>query len=228
MTLETSLAWAVVTVSLVALIAGVVLGLWGLTRPERSRSRAAEILSERLARGEIDTDEYRDRLGSIQGTEVNRRPRVAWTALGLLTVGVIGTVGGGAWAGTSSWGVMRQMMGGDMGSMMSMMQSGPTERSGRAPEQGASELRVVSREFSFSPSEIVVRVGATTNIELENQGHMFHTFTVPELGFELRARSGESIDGALVTESPGTYEFICAVPQHADMGMRGRIVVSSK
>ena len=225
--------------SLLVLLGGVLLGVWALVGARRSDGSASAILGERMARGEITTDEYRERLSVIQKTSQTTRSRVP-LAVSLVVLGIVGTVASSAWADTPSWDWMGDMMDGDRGSMMSgdmmdgdrgsmmsMMQSGPTERSAAAPRRGAPEQRIVSREFSFSPSEITLQVGEPTNVELENQGHMFHTFTVPELDFDLRAQSGESITGALTVEDPGTYEFICAVPQHAEMGMRGRIVVSN-
>ena len=74
------------------------------------------------------------------------------------------------------------MMRGDMGSMMSMMQSGPTERLAPAPQDEARTVTVEGGEFFFSPSEIRLAPGETVNIEFENEGHMFHTLTVAELG----------------------------------------------
>lgn len=226
MTASAGAALALLLVSLLVLLAGVLLGVWALVGARRSDGSASAILGERMARGEITTDEYKERLSVIQETSQSSRWRVP-LAVSLVVLGIVGSVVSSAWASTSSWDWMRDMMDGDMGSMMSMMQSGPTERSAAAPRRGAPEHRIVSREFSFSPSEITLQVGEPTNIELENQGHMFHTFTVPELDFDLRAQSGDSITGALTVEDPGTYRFICAVPQHAEMGMRGRIVVSN-
>lgn len=227
MTAESAVAWSLVTLFVLLLIAGVGLGLWSLVRQDGSRgSRAAEILGERLARGEIAPDEYRERLSVIEGADRAQRPRAGLVAVVLVAIGAVGTVAAGAWAVTSSWDWMQDMMDGDMGSMMSMMQGGSTERSAPTPRSDARTLTVEAREFSFTPSEIRLRPGETVNIELENVGRMFHTLTIGELDFDLRAQSGDAIAGALSVERPGTYEFICTVPQHAESGMRGRLVVS--
>lgn len=227
MTAESAVAWSLVTLFVLLLIAGLGVGLWSLVRRNGSRDgRAAEILAERLARGDIAPDEYRERLSVIEGPNRTSRPRTGLWAIVLIAVGAVGTVGAGAWAATSSWDWMQDMMDGDMGSMMSMMQSGPTERSAPAPQSDAPTLTVEGREFSFTPNEIRLRPGETVNVEFENEGHMFHTLTIGELDFDLRAQSGDAIAGALTVERAGTYEFICTVPQHAESGMRGRIVVS--
>lgn len=212
--------------SLIVLLVGLGLGIWLLIRSPQRTVRADSILSERFARGEIAADEYDERLSTLKASSPQRRSRLVPVILSLIALGLAGTVASGAWAANSSWDWMDDMMDGDMGSMMSMMQSGPTERSADRPQSGATTTEVVSREFSFSPTEISLRQGETVNIELANEGHMFHTLTIPELDFDLRAQPGDSVAGALTPRNPGIYEFICTVPQHAEMGMRGRIVVA--
>lgn len=183
------------------------------------------VLSDRFARGEISEDEYRDRLATLHESTSPPRSRPVRTAVALVIIGLVGIIGSAIWTATTSSGWMGDMMGGGMGSMM---QSGATERSADPPDRGAATTRVVARDFSFSPAEISLRAGETVNVELTNEGHMFHTFTLPELDFDLRARSGDSIAGALTAREPGTYELVCAVPEHAEMGMRGRILVSDE
>lgn len=216
------MAWALTSLSFIALVVGLGLAAW--RSGSRPPNAATRILAERFARGDIQVDEYRERLELLSPGERRRVQRTPVVVL--IVVGLLGTVGGGTWAVASSWDDMAGMWGGDMGSMMSMMQSGPTERIAEAPEPEAITTGVLSREFSFSPAEISLRKGETVNIELQNEGHMFHTFTIPELNFDLRAQSGDSVAGSLRPPEAGTYEFICTVPQHAEMGMRGRVVVS--
>lgn len=224
MTVWSGVIWTVWLLSALALVAGLGVGLWAVLR--RRDGHAQNILDERFARGQLSIEEYRERTAVIVGQAPRRRARLGAAAAALVVLGVagLGLTSAGAARDSDRW--MRDMMSGDMGSMMSMMQSGPTERSAARPDPAAETITVVSREFLFSPSEITLRPGDTVNIELENQGHMFHTFTIGELGFDLRAQSGDTIVGALTANRPGTYEFICAVPEHAEMGMRGQIVVA--
>lgn len=213
-------------VSLLILLVGLVLGFGLLLRPAQRSTHTEAMLSERFAQGEISSDEYRERLEILRASSSSDRPRAVGLALTLVAIGLVGSVASGSWATSSSWGWMTNMMAGDMGSMMSMMQSGPTERVGDGPKPGATTTSVVSREFSFSPAEVSLRAGDTVNIEFRNEGDMFHTLTIPELDLDLRAQSGDSVTGAITPDDPGTYEFICTVPQHAEMGMRGRVVVT--
>lgn len=182
----------------------------------RSSGRAHAVLDERLARGEIAVEEYRERLAVL-----GPKPRRILTPIAtvLTAVGLIGAIMLGATAGS---GFMHRMMPG----MGSMMGGGNTERSGAAPVAGAREVRVVAREFSFDPPEIRLRRGETVNVVFENDGGMLHTLTIGELGLDLRANGGDEIDGALRADRPGRYAFICAVSGHAEAGMRGSIIVS--
>jgi plastocyanin len=218
--------WTVWLLSALVLVVGLGMGLWVLVRRRDDEGRG--ILAERFARGELSVEEYRERKAVLDSESAGSRARLVIAAVALIVLGVagLGLTSVSAARHSDRW--MRDMMNGDMGSMMSMMQSGPTERSVSRPDPAAGTITVVAREFSFAPSMIRLRPGETINIALENQGHMFHTFTVPELDFDLRAQSGDTIAGALTAEREGTYEFICAVPEHAEMGMRGRIIVTAR
>lgn len=224
MTVWSGLVWMVWLLSALALVTGLGMAVSALLR--RRENGAQRLLAERFARGELSIDEYRERKVVLTAEDHRPRTRVGVAAVAVIVVGVTGLALTSAAAARYSGNWMRQMMGGDMRSMMSMMQSGPTDRSGPRPDPAAETIAVVSREFSFSPAEIRLRPGETVNIALENQGHMFHTFTAAELGFDLRAQSGDTIAGALSANREGTYEFICAVPEHAEMGMRGRLIVA--
>jgi plastocyanin len=140
-----------------------------------------------------------------------------------LVIGVALGIGIGfaAWHGGMGMG---GMMGGGMGSMMA---SGRTERSGPPPANGARTIGVAAREFSFSPDHLTIKAGQAVNVDLSDEGGMFHTFTlVGGPSFNLQANPGRSISGALTITKPGTHRFICSVPGHAQLGMRGTIVVT--
>lgn len=141
-------------------------------------------------------------------------------AMILAIAGLAGAVAVVATGPGSGGGLMRHMKGGDMGAMM---RGGQTGRSASPPAVGAPDVRIAGREFSFTPSRVTVAANRTVNIVFENQGHMFHTLTVGGTRFELRANGGDTISGAF-RMAAGTYTFICAVPGHADLGMRGTIL----
>ncbi|MGH2725427.1 MAG: cupredoxin domain-containing protein [Actinomycetota bacterium] len=207
-------SWIMLAAFLGVLGLGVVIAV--IAARGRSSGRAHALLGERLARSEISVEEYRERL-TVLGPRARRFLTPMATVL--TAVGLVGAIVLGATAGSG-------FMHGTMSGMGSMMGGGNTERSGAAPVTGGREVRVVAREFSFDPQEIRLGQGETLNLVFENQGHIFHTLTIGELGLDLRANGGDRIGGALTAEQPGRYTFICSVSGHADAGMRGTVIVS--
>lgn len=208
-------SWILLGIFLGLLALGISLAV--LAARGRTGARAYHVLDERLARGEISAEEHGERRGAL-----GPRPRGILTPIStaLAAAGLLGAIAIGA---TSGPGFMHGMMGGRMGSMMG---SGDTGRTGTAPVAGAREVRIVGREFSFTPVEVRLKVGETVNLHFENRGHMFHTLTIGGLGLDLRANDGDEIAGSLRTERAGAYPFVCAVSGHADAGMRGSVIVS--
>lgn len=220
------MSWVWFWLSAVLLVAGAIAITWAVASSTRRGPR--QILDERLARGEISTEEYRERLGALGPSKEPTKALIPLAAA-LIALGLIGVLGAGLAGG---WGLMGRMMdgmsGAPMGQMMDGMRGmmrGEAGRVGDAPSPGADEIRVVGFEFGFEPSEIKVRAGETVNLTLVNRGMMFHTLTIGRLSFEVRANPGESITGALTAREPGRYEIVCTVPGHADAGMRGILAV---
>jgi len=176
------------------------------------------MLQMRLARGEISPDEYRAAEDAIGGASVTSAGALIALAIGLVVVGLVGGIIAAVGVGSMGGGMM-----GDVGSMMG---SGSPGRSGAAPVPGARQVRVVAREFSFEPVELHLRVGQTVNVRFDDEGRLFHTFTVSALHFELRTDPGQAVAGSLRPDKAGRYQFICSVPGHAAAGMRGIIVVT--
>jgi plastocyanin len=211
----TTTSWILIGIFLGMLGVGVALAVVG--GRGGTGEQAHELLAQRLARGEIGPDEYRER-SELLGPR--RRRLLTPVSTVIIAAGLVGAI---AAAATAGHGFMHSMMGPGMGSMMG---SGQTHRSGSAPVAGARELHVAAQEFSFQPSEIRVRVGETINVLFENRGRMFHTFTVSGLGLDLHANSGDEIAGSLRAERAGTYSFMCTVSGHAAAGMQGNVIVS--
>jgi plastocyanin len=90
-------------------------------------------------------------------------------------------------------------------------------------------LRVVGREYSFNPENVVVTGGGgPLKITLDNKGSLAHNLKVEKDGSEIGGTptfaSGESQSGT-VKLAPGSYTFICTVGNHADLGMKGKLTV---
>jgi len=135
--------------------------------------------------------------------------------LGLTSAGwAIGPPGG--WS-TPGW--MSRMHG-------SMHGSAQSRENAPAPSPAAREVRVVARDFSFSPSEVNVAAGETVNLTLANEGGLPHDITISAFGFRLPAGPGATESAALTPARPGTYEFYCSVPGHREAGMSGTLIVT--
>jgi plastocyanin len=95
-----------------------------------------------------------------------------------------------------------------------------------APASGA--VRVVAKEYSFDPSTIVMRGPGTLRVRLVNEGSLAHNLKLLEDGDELGGTpsfpGGESRSARLRVER-GSYEFICTVGDHAELGMKGTLKV---
>ncbi len=143
----------------------------------------------------------------------------------LIVVGLVGlalTSTGWAMGPPGRW-----SMPGWMSQMHAWMQGPVQSREGAlAPSPGAAEVRVVARDFSFSPREFTVPAGQTVNLTLVNEGDLPHDITIPALGFRLPAGPGASETAALTVAGTDTYEFYCSVPGHREAGMSGTLIVS--
>lgn len=116
---------------------------------------------------------------------------------------------------------------GGMGSMHAWMHgSAGAGQTAPAPLPDAKEVRILARDFAFSPSQVRLAAGATVNLVLVNQGDVLHDVTIPALGFRLEATAGATATGALTAPRPGSYELVCSVPGHREAGMSGTLVVT--
>jgi plastocyanin len=95
-----------------------------------------------------------------------------------------------------------------------------------APANGV--VRVVAKEYSFDPSAIVVRGTGTLRVTLRNDGSLAHDLKVRKdgelIGGTPAFPAGET-RSASVRLATGTYEFLCTVGDHAELGMRGTLKV---
>jgi plastocyanin len=106
--------------------------------------------------------------------------------------------------------------------------NGDDEKSERTitakPEQ---TVRVVGDEYSFDPANIVLPSGPL-RVELKNEGVLAHNLRVirddRDLGGTDTFQGGKT-RSAQVAVGPGRYELVCTVGNHADLGMRGELVV---
>ncbi|MFU8841606.1 MAG: cupredoxin domain-containing protein [Nitriliruptoraceae bacterium] len=185
------------------------------------RVSAVQLLDARLARGEITSDEHRQRRQVLTDAPAPRASRGFWWALGALGVVLLvtGPLTTGASTDAAGWGGhpigMAQHMGGNRTA------AAPAE----PPVSGAPEIRVEAGDLWFAPDRIELEAGRTVNLVLDNSGQAFHDLSLPELDVHVDAQPGETAATAVRVPEEGTYEFLCTVPGHAAGGMRGEVVV---
>ncbi len=90
-------------------------------------------------------------------------------------------------------------------------------------EIAAGDITIVSENMAFSQTELTVNQGNVV-VTMENKDLFWHTFTVEELGIDLRVPVGAKL-GASFEAPPGEYQFICAIPGHPEAGMVGTLTV---
>jgi plastocyanin len=95
-----------------------------------------------------------------------------------------------------------------------------------APADGT--VRVVAKDYSFDPSTIVMRDPGTLRLTLENEGSLAHNLKLIRDGQDVGGTpsfpGGES-RSARVRVERGSYEYVCTVGDHAELGMKGTLKV---
>lgn len=100
------------------------------------------------------------------------------------------------------------------------------------PATAAETTAVDMDEYSFSPSDVVVKSG--DSITVENSGKIVHNLTVekgPDPTEKSEKRAGTSTfapgnsEKLTVDLSPGKYAMVCTVAGHRELGMTGTFTV---
>ena len=89
-------------------------------------------------------------------------------------------------------------------------------------------VKVTAREYAFDPDRVVVQDGGSLTIELENDGDLAHNIRVRRDGEEIGGTPsfpGGRTESARIRLSPGKYELLCTVGDHAELGMKGELRV---
>jgi len=206
---------------IVAAIVAIVLAVRDRGRDDDGLRDAEQALARRYAEGEIDENEYRQRAATLTAA----RPRTtqqAWWPLAIAVGAIILLVVALLWGGMGS-GWMWNTMGRHMGwTQSASTQTGDATR----PYADATVVDVTATDLAFDPSSITIDAGQPTNVRLTNEGQVFHDLTIPDLDVTIAAEPGETVTAGITVDTPGTYEFLCTVPGHADAGMRGSLTVS--
>ncbi len=102
----------------------------------------------------------------------------------------------------------------------------PSGNSGGTDPANAATVNVSAKDFSFELSPADVPSGAVT-FAVKNDGATVHDFEVTGNGVEGKTTfiQGGQDDSFTVNLAPGTYEYLCTVPSHKELGMEGTFTV---
>ncbi len=93
-----------------------------------------------------------------------------------------------------------------------------------AEDEVVGELEFHSFDLRFEPTTVTVDAPGRYRVTLVNEGAILHDITFDD-GTVIVAEAGQSGTGEVVVPAEG-LGFICAIPGHADAGMRGSISVA--
>ena len=100
------------------------------------------------------------------------------------------------------------------------------DRTVTVPANG--KVTVIGREYSFDPSGIVVRGAGRLTITLRNEGSLAHNIKVRRGGEQVGGTPSFPAGGSestLVALEHGSYELVCTVGDHEELGMKGELTV---
>lgn len=200
--------WMVVWMSLfwLAVAAGVV---WLFTNMRGgSGDDAIEALRHRLARGDIDAEEFRRREEILQRTGGVGRGRSGLLAVGVALVIALFVVLPVAAMAANDW---------DMGGMWNMHGRG-RNTSDSPVVQGSAQANVRIADFAFQPGNLQVPVGAT--VTWTNEDSAPHDATARDADWETgRLSDGDS--DTLTFDRAGDYDYYCSIHP----SMKAKLVV---
>jgi glucose/arabinose dehydrogenase len=88
-------------------------------------------------------------------------------------------------------------------------------------------VRVDARDFSFELSRRAVPAGSTVRFVVRNRGKVAHDFVIKGRHTRL-LRPGRSQTISVAFPRKGSFRFLCSVPGHARLGMKGAFTASPK
>lgn len=98
---------------------------------------------------------------------------------------------------------------------------------GGGPAGGAGEVKVVGEDYKFTPAEVRVKAGQPVTIVLENKGRVEHDWAIEALKVAMNPipRPGQTGRASFTPSQAGTFEIICTVAGHKELGMVGKLIV---
>jgi len=104
---------------------------------------------------------------------------------------------------------------------------GPFTASGTVDATGGQAGIQASDALKWQPDVITAKAGSKVTLSVQNTGNTAHNFVSPALnvaGDDIAIQKTTPVNFT-VPSQPGTYQFWCNIPGHAEAGMVGEIIV---
>ena len=105
----------------------------------------------------------------------------------------------------------------------------------QAPQQVTGRevvVTLVAKEWAFNETNPIFRVtvGDLVRIVLINEGTIVHNIGFPDFraSGEWIPGGGEKTELTFIPDRPGEFDYLCEVPGHAELGMRGKFIVEPR
>lgn len=180
--------------------------MWQMIRLSAERSSAHDMLEERLARGEIDVEQYRTlsrELGNASQPRKGGNAMFVWVAAAILVFTALVAAPAIAMAAThGDWGMFGHM---GVGAMM----GGGGQNTANAPLTVGSDRETVTvNDSTFSPGNLQVSVGAT--VTWLNRDSATHNATARDGSWKTANLStGES--DTITFNQAGEFDYRCSL-----------------
>ena len=92
----------------------------------------------------------------------------------------------------------------------------------------AKGLKVVAREYSFKPGNVIVTGAGKLKVTLDNRGSLAHNLKLEQGGRDVGGSPtfpGGEVRSGTVDVAPGSYRMVCTVGNHEQLGMTGKLEV---
>ncbi len=198
------LMWVWMAAFWLLVFAGVAWFVWRTQQPRHDASAAGEILKQRLARGEIDVEQYRA-LAQEFGADGGASPRSRsgeqiFLAVGAVLVVVTLFAAPAIAATRGDW---------NMFDHMDRMMGGGRNTANTPLTTGSSAEAVTIADFAFSPGNLQVPVGAT--VTWTNRDSAPHNATARDGAWKTNTLS-EGEGGTVTFSRAGEYDSYCSIP----------------
>lgn len=91
---------------------------------------------------------------------------------------------------------------------------------------GGTEVPVGLSDFKFTPASVEIPANTKVVLKLKNTGTVEHDFVVEKLGVKITVpRDAKEHEYSVGPLAAGTYDLVCTVVGHKELGMTGKLVV---